>query len=303
VNAYDGSHPVRSMTGYAMVRRDTSAGELSVSLRSVNHRGLDLHFYQPPELAAYESAIRAILKQNIARGHVEVRISLNRKQAEATGYNHQLLGHYVALFRQACAEFGLESKPDLNALFALPGVLETSIERQLLDSSLEAEILKAVTACVKELNAHREREGQGLCAGIEQEIREIETHTEAIAAIRKEALTYFRQRLQERLSELLANALSEARLAEEAAVLADRSDVEEELTRLRVHTKELRNILASGGETGKRLEFLLQEMNRETNTILSKTSGVGEVGLTITRLGLALKAKIERIREQALNLE
>src|SRR5579875_3663193 len=114
------------MTGYAMVRRDTSAGELSVSLRSVNHRGLDLNFYQPPELAAYESAIRAILKQNIARGHVEVRISLHRRPAAASGYEPLAVGDYVALFRERCGGVCPEAKRYLTVLSALPSVLETS---------------------------------------------------------------------------------------------------------------------------------------------------------------------------------
>lgn len=295
--------PVRSMTGYALIRTSTSAGELTVSLRSVNHRGLDLHFHQPPELAIYENAIRALLKEHLARGHVEVRLVVERKCAESAHFNRDLLGRYVSLFREASAEFGLESRPDLNALFAMPGVLEAASEPDAPGNTFEGEILGALAACVTELNVYREREARELCVGIEREIFGVGQDTREIETIRRAALAHFHQRLQERLKELLASAVSETRLAEEAALLADRSDVQEELTRLEVHTQELQRILAGGGETGKRLDFLLQEMNRETNTILSKTSGIGEAGLTITRLGLALKAKIEKIREQALNLE
>ena len=116
-------------------------------------------------------------------------------------------------------------------------------------------------------------------------------------AIRSEAHAHFLNRLNARLKEVLQDAaISPTRLAEEAALLADRSDVQEELTRLTVHTQELRRLLNSGGEVGKRLDFLLQEMNRETNTILSKTSGIGEAGLTITNVALAIKANIERMR-------
>lgn len=298
--------PVRSMTGYARVRNATSAGELTVSLRSVNHRGLDLHFHQSPDLARYENAVRALLKRHLARGHVEVRLSLARKEPDAAIYNSALLSKYVALFRNAAAEFGLEAKPDLHALFAMPGVLHAATDENTGDASgnaFEGEVLGAVVACAAELNAFREREGRELCADIEREMRGIEQDTSEIAAIRHGALEQFHQRLEERLKALLVPGVPEARLAEEAAVLADRSDVQEELTRLEAHTQELRRILASGGETGKRLDFLLQEMNREANTLLSKTSGVGETGLGITRLGLALKTKIEKIREQALNLE
>ena len=122
--------------------------------------------------------------------------------------------------------------------------------------------------------------------------------------IRTEALPHFQRRLTERLQELLGSAgIDQRRLAEEAALLTDRSDVEEELSRLAIHTAKLTELLDAGGEVGKRLDFLLQEMNRETNTVLSKTSGIGEAGLIITDLALATKANIEKIREQSLNLE
>ena len=158
--------------------------------------------------------------------------------------------------------------------------------------------------CLAEFNASREREGAALRTAIEEHAAEIEKQTEEILQLRAEALTHFAQRLRLRLRELLGETgISEARLAEEAALLADRSDIQEELTRLLVHSRELRRILETGGETGKRLDFLLQELNREANTTLAKSANAGEPGLRITQLGLGIKANIERIREQALNLE
>jgi uncharacterized protein (TIGR00255 family) len=297
--------PVRSMTGYALVRRETSAGELTISLKTVNHRGLDLHFHAMGELARFENAMRAVLKQKVARGHLEIRISLARDAAApATGYNRDLVARYVALFREASKEFRLWGEPDLNALFTLPGVFEAGPQATAVDAAFENEIVSALSECVSELNAYREREGAELVSELEAEILSIEQRTREIAAIRSQAVQALYQRLQERLTELLLDAgMSQSRLAEEAALLADKSDVQEELTRLEVHAQELRRIFTSGGEVGKRLDFLLQEMNRETNTILSKTSGAGEIGLTITNLALTVKANIERIREQALNLE
>jgi uncharacterized protein (TIGR00255 family) len=141
-------------------------------------------------------------------------------------------------------------------------------------------------------------------AALDLETAALEAQAGQIGAIRSEAIGHFQSRLRERLDNLLADTgIPESRLIEEAALLADRSDIEEELTRLTVHATELRSILQQGGEMGKRLDFLLQEMNRETNTTLSKTSGIGDVGLTITSLALGMKANIERMREQALNLE
>ena len=299
------ANAIRSMTGYALVRQQTAAGELTIGLRAVNHRGLDLHFHHIGELAIFENACRALLKQRIRRGHVEVRMSL-AKEGEASGpaYNRNLLRRYLAAFEQAKAEFGLDSKPDLNTLFRLNGVFDSSESTEPLDQSLEATVLEALLACVHGLNEHREREGEELRDALAKEVEAIASHATRIAKIREEAMPYFRERLRERLQELLKGTIvDETRLAAEAALLADRSDVGEEITRLAIHTEELRRMLADGGEVGKRLDFLLQEMNRETNTILSKTSGIGDAGLTITNLALATKANIEKIREQALNLE
>jgi uncharacterized protein (TIGR00255 family) len=298
--------PIRSMTGYALVRRQTSAGELAVSLRTVNHRGLDIHFHSAGELAEFENALRTVLKDNVARGHVELRVSLSREAGNhsAPPYNRGLLAHYLEVFRAANQEFHLSSEPDLNTVFTFPGVLDAAGATKAPDSALGEEAVAALTACVGELNAFREREGAQLVRAMDSEIQAMEHAVIQISGVRARALQAFHERLRGRLAELLANSsLTETRLAEEAALLADRSDVQEELTRLEVHTAELRRILAAGGEIGKRVDFLMQEMNRETNTILSKSSGAGEIGIVITNLGLGIKANIERIREQALNLE
>ncbi|MBV9268658.1 MAG: YicC family protein [Acidobacteriaceae bacterium] len=297
--------PLRSMTGYALVRRATAIGELTIGLRAVNHRGLDLHFHLSGDLAPFENAIRAVLKQKLARGHVEVRGSVARTTASGrAAYNRDLVAAYVAGFRDAAAQNELTGEPDLNVALALPGAIESATGPENLDGAFETEVVACVAACADELNAYREREGASLVQEFHREYAGIEESRIAIEAIRATATTQFQRRLRERLMELLSqSSISEARLAEEAAILADRSDVQEELARLRVHSGELNRILDHGGEVGKRLDFLLQEMNRETNTILSKTSGIGEIGLTVTNRALAIKAHIEKIREQALNLE
>ena len=299
------SRPVRSMTGYARLRRQTNLGDLTVSLRSVNHRGLDLHFHHGQEFAPFENSIRALLKQHIARGHVEVRTQLTRDgAASARGFNRDFVARYIAAFRQAAQEFGLSGEPDLNTALRLPGVLEEAAGSDAIDDSFAPEMIAAFADCAAEFNASREREGALLREQALTEAAAIAASAEKMAALRQSATAFFRQRLDERLRELLNGAgIDPRRLAEEAALLADRSDIQEELTRLTIHTGELCRILVTGGEVGKRLDFLLQEMNRETNTVLSKTSGVGDIGLTLTGLALAAKASIEKIREQSLNLE
>jgi uncharacterized protein (TIGR00255 family) len=296
---------MRSMTGYAQARKQTTCGELTFSLRSVNHRGLDLHFHLNSEFAPYEAGIRALLKDGISRGHVEVRGSLAREtNAAVVAINREALQRYATAFREACQELHITSEPDMNVLLGLPGVLNGTPETKPLGPDFAAELLETAQLCLRDLNECREREGRELSAIILRELEEIEIATQQILDLREAALTFFQRRLRERLSEMLGTAFtSESRLAEESALLADRSDIHEELTRLEVHAREMRRILENGGPVGKPLDFLLQEMNRETNTTVSKSSGAGDPGLKITNLALGLKANIERIREQALNLE
>jgi uncharacterized protein (TIGR00255 family) len=298
------TNPVRSMTGFAAERCRTSLGELSVSLRGVNHRGLDLHFHGSSEFSVFENEMRALLKKSIARGHVEVRAALTRVLDAQASFNRDALARHIAAFRQASGEFGLSSEPDLNRLFTIPGILSESSASDGLPDSFLPELLEALERCAHILNQHREREGEALRNDIAKHAAEIEQWTHEIAAIRDEARPHFEARLREKLSELLSSSsVTESRLVEEAALLSDRSDIQEELVRLKVHTAELQRLLASGGEIGKRLDFLLQEMNREINTALSKSANAGEPGLRITNRALSLKANIERIREQGLNLE
>jgi uncharacterized protein (TIGR00255 family) len=293
------------MTGYARIRQQTASGELTVSLRTVNHRALDFHFHQGSEFFPFENSMRALLKQNIARGHVEIRVALNRSGSPvAQDYNRDVVSRYVSGIRQASTEFGVPCEPDLNAAFRLPGAFASESAPVEIDPSFEPEFLAALAQCAAELNAFREREGSQLAELLRQESLAIRQQTERMISIRAGAIPLFQNRLAERLEALLAGAgLDPRRLAEEAAVLADRSDIQEELARLDIHTRQLDGMLSAGGELGKKIDFLLQEMNRETNTILSKTSGIGETGLAITDLALATKANVERIREQALNIE
>jgi len=185
----------------------------------------------------------------------------------------------------------------------LPGMFGGAHEGEP-DASSDSAILAAVEEATGKLNEFREREGAELAGFIREQNANIRQTSEEMALIREKAVPAFQKRLTEKLRELLGNSsIDPQRLAQEAAILADRGDIGEEISRLQIHSRQLDEILDSGGEIGKRLDFLLQELNRETNTILSKTSGIGELGLRITDLALASKASIEKIREQALNLE
>ena len=295
---------LRSMTGFARVRRALGEGELVVSVKSVNHRGLDLHIQAPAAVDPYEGMIRAQVKEAVARGHVEVRVSLPKDGAGGgVTVNREFLGEYLRVFRAEAERHGLATQPDLNSALRLPGMLMESGEPSLAEET-EALLKSALQEALGLLNEFREREGGQLGA-------ELRGHNERVAAgaveieqLRAEAVEAFQKRLETRLKDLLAGAAIEPqRLAQEAAILADRSDIGEELARLKIHAAEVAQLLEGGGEVGKKLDFLLQEMNRETNTILSKASGAGEAVMKITARALEVKAAIEKIREQSLNLE
>jgi uncharacterized protein (TIGR00255 family) len=299
------------MTGFARVRKSIplptgkgSAGEIVLSIKSVNHRGLDLHFHAPPEMDPYENGMRTALKKKVARGHLQIHIS-HAPAVEAAGsaLNKALLAAYIAAHREAASEFDLKGHPDLNAALRIPGMIRAEAAQEL-GEEVEKTLLDAMDEALGVLNRFREREGAAIAAEMRERCATIIAHTAQMEEIRASATQEFQKRLKERLRSLLRGAgIEPQRLVQEAALLADRSDIAEELMRLKTHAGQLNALVDSEGEVGKKLDFLLQEMNRETNTILSKTSGLGDLGLKITDLALAAKAEIDKIREQSLNLE
>lgn len=293
---------VRSMTGFARVRRVTEQGEIVISLKSVNHRGLDLHFHMPPEFDAVEHEVRAIVKGALARGHVQVHLSFAPAGASAAALNHDLFAAYLRAFRDAAAEFEIVGQPDLNAALNIPHMFVAAGEEEAGEAVCRA-VLEMTGEAVAALNVFREREGAAISAELSERCRKLCALVARIEEIRAGAVQAFQKRLRERLAELLRGSIDPQRLAQEAAIMADRSDIAEELLRLRTHATQVQTMLDAESEVGKRLDFLLQEMNREANTILSKTGGLGDLGLTITDLALAAKSEIEKIREQSLNLE
>lgn len=300
--------PIRSMTGYARVSRSLPSGELTLTIKTVNHKGLDLHFHMPPDFDSVEPALRAAIRKRIIRGHAQVLVSFRRAVSSngdnAIAINEPMLRAWLDAFRESAARLGIDSQPDLNQALRLPGMMETRAAASEPDETLEAETLSIAAEALEELDRFRLREGAAIDAELRARIASIHDIVAKMEDIRSRALPYFHKRLQDRLAELLNGAhLDPARLAQEAALIAERSDISEELVRLKTHAGQTAALISAEGETGKKLDFLLQEMNRESNTILSKTGGLGEQGLGLTDLGLAAKAEIDRIREQSLNIE
>jgi uncharacterized protein (TIGR00255 family) len=273
----------------------------ALSLKSVNHRFLDLHFRLPPGSDSLEMRLRRLLKEKIARGHVEVTLNLERGNSEAFALNRPLVSAYIAAFRAAAAEFAVSSEPDLNAVLRIPGALDSAKEPD--DGALESAVMATVSEALDRLNQMREQEGRS----IEHELRQRMSHlAEAVKTVqlhRRTVLQSYVERLQTRLQELLGSSADRERVLQEAALLVDRSDIQEEIVRLENHVQHFLGLLDKDGEVGKKLDFLLQEMNREANTLLSKTSGLAGEALKITEAGLVMKAEIEKSREQVQNLE
>ena len=298
---------IYSMTGYANLRgsvRDSVA--FTLTIKSVNHRFLDLHLRLPASCDGLEVQIRRVLKENLRRGHIEVTLQVERRANVEIQLNPALLEAYVRAFREAAMSHGLTSEPDLNAMLRIPGVMSTeSVGGAAEIEGLDAAVLSEIVPLVGKLNEGRALEGAALAAELKASMRRLLAFAEEMAGLRNGVREAQFERLRSRLMELTQGVpVGEERLLAEAAVLAEKSDIEEEIVRLRTHVERFVAMLEEGGELGKRLDFLLQELNREANTLLSKTGGaVAQHGLRITELGLEMKVEIERAREQIQNLE
>jgi uncharacterized protein (TIGR00255 family) len=301
----EAKQPVFSMTGFArMAGRVSETLGFSLSLKSVNHRFLDLHMRLPQGSEGIEMELRRVLKEKLRRGHIEVTLNLERSQKAEAGYDHALVAAYVEAFRAASAEHGLTADPDLNAVFRLPGVLmaeSRNSEEEL--KGLEEAVLRETNALVAALQTMRAQEGSGLANELLAGMERLRSLVDEAALLREKVQQAYFDRLSQRMKSMLEGGFDQERILQEAALIAERSDVEEEVTRLRTHIDHFTGLLDQGGEVGKKLDFLLQEMNREANTLLSKTSGVAGNGTRITEAGLGMKSEIEKAREQVQNLE
>jgi uncharacterized protein (TIGR00255 family) len=317
-----GAKPIYSMTGYATAQSATEEGlAFTLTLKSVNHRFLDLNLRLPGDCDALEVALRRLMKERVKRGHVDVTLHVDRRAREQTQtvqLNHDLLAAHLQIFHEAAKLHHFNVEPDLNELMRMPGVLSTDAAAAAPDAArgpaLEAAVMAIAPGLLDQLNQVRAVEGAALAAELRAAMMRLRALAEEAAALRTGAREAHFERLRTRIGELLkadADAAAQVegpafdyRMLAEAALLVERSDIEEELVRLRAHIESFVEMLDAGGELGKRLDFLLQELNREANTLLSKTTGGDPgIGLRLTTLGLEMKTEIERAREQVQNLE
>jgi uncharacterized protein (TIGR00255 family) len=296
--------PLYSMTGFARVQaRANDQLGYTLGLKSVNHRFLDLQFRLPNGLDALEMELRRMLKESLVRGHVELTLSIDRSTQQKAGYNRELVDGYLAAFNEARELHGLKGEADLNAALRLPGALQADSRGDEDLTALAGSVMEQVGPLLEQLKAMRAREGEALALILHGTLDRLAEATAGVTELRSGIEERYKERLAQRLASAVGPEFNQQRVLEEVAVLVERSDVSEELERMTTHIGHFRELLNNGGEAGKKLDFLLQEMNREANTLLSKTSGVSGKGTRVTELGLAMKSEIEKAREQIQNIE
>lgn len=285
-----------SMTGYAVKTRDLERGTLQLELKSVNSRYLDFHFRVAEDLRAMEIPVRELLAARLSRGKIECRLSFNA--AAARGEQLKINGDLLNTLRELGAKVS-ETLPDaaplsVNEVLRWPGMFG---EQGMDFAALGPEVLALAREALEDFTATRAREGAKLSAMITDRVNAMRGIVRDVAPRIPEVQAAFMEKLRQRLLDALGNA-SDDRVLQEVAVFATRIDVAEELTRLNTHLDEVERILKAGGACGKRLDFLMQELNREANTLASK-SAVTEV----SQAAMELKLMIEQMREQIQNLE
>lgn len=302
---------VKSMTGYAEARRESDGWLVRISLRSVNHRFLDLRVRLPEGLESFEPAIRQSVRDRLRRGHVEITLHVEPARGGTVQVNREIVSAYLRVVDDLRREFNLKQELDLAALLRLPGVVSVAGDGGQPGSfgdDVAERLREQVAACLEQalvnLEEMRQAEGRSLTEEMQRILAGLQERTMQVQALIERGRPAYALRLKTRIEELLNGAsMDPSRLAQEAALLAERSDVSEELARLLGHIEQFGRLVAGAAEIGKRLDFLLQEMQREANTLLSKTPGLGADGLAITELGLQMKAEIEKLREQVQNVE
>ena len=289
------------MTGFGRGAVSGDGFTVSVEIKTVNNRYLDLNLRLANELQSLEANLKRLISARLSRGRIDVFINFEKQSDVVYELNRPLIAGYLSALRQMREEFSLTGEPDMNYIARLPNALQTKADDVQADFIEGVE--RACSLALDELEKMREIEGAAMADELNLRLSAIENALPNIEAESENVADEYRQRLTKRIEKLLAKSESEieidqARLAQEVAYLADRSDISEEITRLKSHIEQFRAIMDEEKEVGKRLDFLTQELNREANTIASKTNN-----LTVKESALTIKSDIEKIREQVQNVE
>ena len=291
---------IKSMTGYGRAVETVNGREFSVEIRSVNNRYLDCSVRLPRILSFGEEAVKQAVKQAVSRGKVDVFISLHSEQEDevTVHLNRGVLEGYLTAMRQIATDYSVQDDISVSTLSRLPEVF--SVEKAEVDEKqLLSDLMLAVEKALSGYNAMRSTEGAALDADLRSRGKTILELVTQVEAGNAQTVVDYRARLENKLREVLANtAIDESRILTEAAIFADKVAVDEETVRLRSHLQQMTQMLDAGGAIGRKLDFLLQEMNREANTIGSKCTDV-----RLAKIVVDIKAELEKIREQTQNIE
>ena len=299
---------IYSMTGFGSGRAEAPNLSVLVEVKSVNHRYLDVHIKIPGEYQNFENIIRQKLSAAFKRGRLDVFMRIDYKRENIKlDVNHELIRAYVDMLSGLKTAYPIQGDVTLEMITRLPGLITISTsdlspeEQDLIGKKIK----EATAVALAQLKQMRITEGQSLMEDIDRRLASIDRHLELILAHSKYFLEHYRQQLIARVSELAPQLVVESghRLETEALLYAERSDIAEETTRLRSHLDQFAGLKNLEDEAGKRMDFILQEMNREVTTILSKTSGLNELGANIGQAAIEIKVEIEKLREQVQNIE
>ena len=291
---------IKSMTGYGRAVATVNGREFTVELRSVNNRYLDCSVKLPRMLSFAEDAVKQAVKASVSRGKVDVYISVKSENADDTTItlNTAILEGYLTAMRQMVTEFGVQDDISVSAVSRLPEVFSVD-KPQVDEEQLQKDLMEVVAQALAGYDAMRCTEGQALDADLRSRGNTILELVSQVEQGNAQTVIDYRARLEAKLREVLAATnIDESRILTEAAIFADKVAVDEETVRLRSHLAQMNEMLTSGGAVGRKLDFLLQEMNREANTIGSKCTDVN-----LARIVVDIKAELEKIREQTQNIE
>ena len=291
---------IKSMTGYGRAVETVNGREFTVELRSVNNRYLDCSVRLPRMVSFAEDAVKQAIKASVSRGKVDVFISARSEAGDevVVNLNKAVLESYLAAMRQMVADYGVQDDISASAVSRLPEVF-TMEKPQVDEEQLQKDLLQVVAKALEGYDAMRCTEGAALDKDLRSRGQTILDLVAQVEAGNRQTVVDYRARLEAKLKEVLANtAIDEGRILTEAAIFADKVAVDEESVRLRSHLQQMNTMLTGGGAIGRKLDFLLQEMNREANTIGSKCTDV-----RLARIVVDIKAELEKIREQTQNIE
>ncbi len=289
------------MTGFGRGAVSADNFSVTVELKTVNNRFLDVALKLSGELQPLEALIKRTISERLSRGRIDVNLQYDRTAVINYELNRPMIAGFLSAMKQMQEEFSLAGEPDLNVIAKLPNVVQP--KKDEIGEGFAAGVENALKAALDDLEGMREKEGSMLKDELVGRLNEIERRMPAIIAESSSIGEEYQQRLTKRISEMLAKSdsqieIDQARLAQEIAYIADRADISEEIARLTTHIEHFRHIMDEEKEVGKRLDFLTQELNREANTITSKTNN-----MVVKENALQIKSEIEKIREQVQNVE